>query len=147
MLKPFGNVSGRCRKPSCYASVEPRNIDARLKQITARHAQFLLFNLWKHERNGDGDTRNRRCMNRFKSNTRDMAEEYSNTLKVILLMIAFAGLMATVCFGLLVLLINVVGRLWPSKPSVLKDKGEVREGISVSGDISRQITSERGNYY
>jgi hypothetical protein len=44
-----------------------------------------------------------------------MAEEYSTTLKVIRLMVAFAGLMATVCFGLLVLLINVVGRLWPSK--------------------------------
>lgn len=69
-----------------------------------------------------------------------MAEEYSNTLKVITLMVALAGLMATVCFGLLVLVINFVGRLWPSKPSVLADKREVREGISVSGDISRQIT-------
>src|ERR1700688_917962 len=44
-----------------------------------------------------------------------MAEELSNTLKVIALMVAFAGLMAAVCFGLCVLLMNVVDRLWPSK--------------------------------
>jgi len=72
-----------------------------------------------------------------------MAEELSNTLKVILLMFAFAGLMAGVCFGLFVLLINVVGRLWPSKPSVLKDKGEVREGISVNAEISRPTRTRK----
>jgi hypothetical protein len=44
-----------------------------------------------------------------------MAEELSNTLKVIALMVAFAGLMATICFGLCVLLLNVVDKLWPSE--------------------------------
>jgi hypothetical protein len=44
-----------------------------------------------------------------------MAEELSNTLKVIALMVAFAGLIAAVCFGLCVLLMNVVDRLGPSK--------------------------------
>jgi hypothetical protein len=36
-------------------------------------------------------------------------------LRIIVLMIVLAALMATVCFGLIVLLISVVGRLWPSK--------------------------------
>ena len=76
-----------------------------------------------------------------------MAEEYSNTLKVILLMVAFAGLMAMVCFGLFVLLINVVGRLRPSKPSLIKDTGEVREGISVSAEISAQLHQNKETNY
>jgi hypothetical protein len=40
--------------------------------------------------------------------------------------------MATACFGLYVLLINVVDRLWPSKAGVLKDKGEVREEFPLA---------------
>ena len=53
-------------------------------------------------------------------------------LHIATLIVAFAGLMATACFGLYVLLINVVDRLWPSKAGVLKDKGEVREEFPLA---------------
>jgi hypothetical protein len=43
-----------------------------------------------------------------------MAEGH-NTLTIIVLIIALAAVMATVCFGLSVLLINVVDKLWPPK--------------------------------
>jgi hypothetical protein len=58
---------------------------------------------------------------------------------ILALIIALTVLMATMCFALCVLLISVVGWLWPSKPSVPKDKGKVREGISDTVDIRRPI--------
>jgi hypothetical protein len=36
-------------------------------------------------------------------------------MAIVALLIALAGLMSAVCFGLLVILMSVVGRLWPSK--------------------------------
>jgi hypothetical protein len=66
-----------------------------------------------------------------------MAEELSNTLKVITLMVAFAGLMAMVCFGLCVLLINVVGKLWPSKTKV--------EGIASEPPSVTRVTQTEFN--
>ena len=56
---------------------------------------------------------------------------------ILALFIALTVLMATMCFG--VLLISFVGRLWPSKPSVLKDKGKAREGISGTVGIRGSI--------
>ena len=58
---------------------------------------------------------------------------------ILALFIALTVLMATMCFGLCVLLISFVGRLWPSKPSVLKDKGKAREGISGTVGIRGPI--------
>jgi hypothetical protein len=60
---------------------------------------------------------------------------------ILALFIAVTGLMATLFFRLCVLLISVVGWLWPSKPSVLKDKGKVREVISGTVDIRRQSSA------
>jgi hypothetical protein len=51
-----------------------------------------------------------------------MAEEYSSALKVIILMVAFAGLMALVFFGLSVLLINIAGWLWPDNGKSQSDR-------------------------
>ena len=62
---------------------------------------------------------------------------------ILALFIALTVLMATTCFGVCVLLISVVGPVRPSKPNVLKDKGEVREGISGIADIRGPI--ERTN--
>jgi hypothetical protein len=56
---------------------------------------------------------------------------------ILALLIALTVLMATMCFALCVLLISVVGGLWPSKPSVLKDKERVREVISGTVDLRR----------
>jgi len=69
-------------------------------------------------------------------------ENYSEILRTIVILalfIALTVLMATMCFALCVLLISVVGRLWPSKPNVPKDKEKVREGISGTVDIRRPI--------
>jgi hypothetical protein len=46
---------------------------------------------------------------------------------ILALSIALTAMMATMCFELCVLLIRVVGRLWPSKPSIPKDKGKFRK--------------------
>jgi hypothetical protein len=70
-----------------------------------------------------------------------MAEEISSTLKVITLMVAFAGLMATVCFGLCVLLINVVGRLGPSK-SFTKAERIASELASVTRVTATELNVE-----
>jgi hypothetical protein len=67
-------------------------------------------------------------------------ENYSEILRTIVILalfIALTALMATMCLD------SVVGRLWPSKPSVPKDKGEVREGISATASILGPI--ERRN--
>jgi hypothetical protein len=70
-----------------------------------------------------------------------MAEELSSALKVITLMVAFAGLMATVCFGLCVLLINVVGRLWPLK-SFTKVERIAFEPASVTRVTETEVNVE-----
>ena len=65
--------------------------------------------------------------------------EILRIIVILALFIALTVLMATMCFGLCVLLISFVGRLWPSKPSVLKDKGKAREGISGTVGIRGPI--------
>src|ERR1700675_4715844 len=61
MLKPFGGVFRGCQKPSSYALVKPRNISARMKRTTGRHAKFLFCNLGKQEQNGADDILDYRC--------------------------------------------------------------------------------------
>jgi hypothetical protein len=55
MVKPFDDVFRGCQKPNCYALVKPRNISARMKRTTGRHAKFLFCNLGKQEQNGADD--------------------------------------------------------------------------------------------
>ena len=55
MVKPFGDVFRGCQKPSCYALVKPRNISARMKRATGRHAKFQFCNLGRQEPNGADD--------------------------------------------------------------------------------------------
>src|ERR1700731_462053 len=61
MVKPFGDVSRGCQKPSCYALVKPRNISARMKRTTGRNAKFLFCKLGKQEPNGADDILDCRC--------------------------------------------------------------------------------------
>jgi hypothetical protein len=49
---------------------------------------------------------------------------------LIVLLIAVAGLMATICFGLSVLVINVVGWLWPANDIPKARRVTSREAIS-----------------
>jgi hypothetical protein len=56
--------------------------------------------------------------------------EGRNILTIIVLMVALAGLMATICFGLSVLLINVVGRLWPTNSESRFDRVGMIHGVS-----------------
>ena len=65
-----------------------------------------------------------------------MAEEYSSDLKVIILMVAFAGLMALVFFGLSVLLINTVGWLWPTN-----SKSQLDRVVMIAG--ARQTRKQK----
>jgi hypothetical protein len=65
-----------------------------------------------------------------------MAEEYSSALKVIILMVAFAGLLALVFFGLSVLLINIGGWLRPTN-----SKSQLDRVVMIAG--ARQIRKQK----
>ena len=65
---------------------------------------------------------------------------------ILALIIALVGLLATVCFGLMVLLMNVVGRLWPAKvfPNARRITSEmvISEQAAMTGVTQTELNVE-----